>query len=85
VEKPALEVEGVHECHAVRSRGFPDAIYMDLHILVDPQLTVASAHEIAHRVEASLKVRFPELADMVVHVEPDTAEERRTDRERRSP
>ncbi|MGH7410129.1 MAG: cation transporter dimerization domain-containing protein [Candidatus Methylomirabilis sp.] len=44
--------------------------------MVDPQLTVAKAHEIAHRVEASLKERFPELADMVVHVEPDTAEER---------
>jgi cation diffusion facilitator family transporter len=85
VEKIALEVEGVRECHGIRSRGFPDAIYMDLHILVDPQLTVARAHEIAHRVEASLKERFPELADMVVHVEPDTAEERRRDRERRSP
>jgi len=85
VEKAALEVEGVRECHAVRSRGFPDAIYMDLHILVDPQLTVAKAHEIAHRVEASLKERFPELADMVVHVEPDIDEERHRSREGRQP
>jgi divalent metal cation (Fe/Co/Zn/Cd) transporter len=46
---------------------------------------VAKAHEIAHQVEASLKERFPELADMVVHVEPDIDEERRKDRERRSP
>jgi cation diffusion facilitator family transporter len=85
VEQAALEVEGVRECHAVRSRGFPDAIYMDLHILVDPQLTVARAHEIAHQVEASLKERFPELADMVVHVEPDTAEERHRPAEDRTP
>lgn len=77
VEKAALQVEGVRDCHAVRSRGFADAIYMDLHILVDPRLTVAEAHEIAHRVEASLKAQFPEVADMVVHIEPDTAEERR--------
>lgn len=77
VEKLAVEVDGVRECHAVRSRGFPDAVYMDLHILVDPQLTVAEAHEIAHRVEASLKEQFPEVADMVVHVEPDIATERR--------
>jgi cation diffusion facilitator family transporter len=85
VEKAALEVGGVRECHAVRSRGFPDAIYMDLHILVDPQLTVAKAHEIAHRVEASLKERFPELADMVVHVEPDIDEERHRPGEGRAP
>lgn len=80
VEKVALEVEGVREVHAVRSRGFDDAIYMDLHILVDPQLTVAEAHEIAHRVEASLKEQFSGVADMVVHVEPDTAKERRRPR-----
>lgn len=81
VEKLAVEVDGVRECHAVRSRGFPDAVYMDLHILVDPQLTVAEAHEIAHRVEASLKEQFPEVADMVVHVEPDIATERRRPRQ----
>jgi cation diffusion facilitator family transporter len=85
VEKVALEVEGVRECHAVRSRGFSDAVYMDLHILVDPQLTVAKAHEIAHRVEAFLKERFPEVADMVVHVEPDIAEERHRPPDARTP
>jgi cation diffusion facilitator family transporter len=84
VEKVAVDVEGVRECHAVRSRGFPDAVYMDLHILVDPKLTVAQAHEIAHRVEASLKEQFPEVTDMVVHVEPDIAKERRRPPEDRS-
>ncbi|MFQ5961617.1 MAG: cation diffusion facilitator family transporter [Candidatus Methylomirabilales bacterium] len=81
VEKAALQVTGVREVHAVRSRGFADAIYMDLHILVDPQLTVAAAHAIAHRVEASLKKQFPQVADMVVHVEPDIAQERRRSKE----
>ncbi len=81
VERVALEVEGVREVHAVRSRGTADAIYMDLHILVDPTLTVAKAHEIAHRVESSLKEQFPGVEDMVVHVEPDTAAERRRYRE----
>jgi cation diffusion facilitator family transporter len=81
VEKVALEVEGVREVHAVRSRGTDDAIYMDLHILVDPALTVAKAHEIAHKVEAYLKEQFPGVADTVVHVEPDIATERRRSRE----
>jgi cation diffusion facilitator family transporter len=81
VEKVALEVQGVRECHAVRSRGFPDAIYMDFHILVDPQLTVAEAHEIAHQVERELTARFPGVTDLVVHVEPDVAEERRQPKE----
>ncbi len=85
VEKVALEVDGVREVHAVRSRGTADAIYMDLHILVDPTLTVAKAHEIAHHVEASLKEQFPGVADMVVHVEPDIDPERRQFRKGRYP
>ncbi|MFQ5848235.1 MAG: cation diffusion facilitator family transporter [Candidatus Methylomirabilales bacterium] len=85
VEQAALAVEGVREVHAVRSRGFSDAIYMDLHILVDPQLTVAAAHGIAHRVETTLKKQFPQVADMVVHVEPDTAAERRRSTEDQVP
>lgn len=83
VERVALEVDGVREVHAVRSRGTADAIYMDLHVLVDPTLTVAKAHEIAHQVEAYLKEQFPGVTDMVVHVEPDIATERRRSREDR--
>lgn len=80
VEKVASEVDGVREVHAVRSRGTADAIYMDLHILVDPTLTIAKAHEIAHKVEAYLKEQFPGVTDMVVHVEPDIATERQRSR-----
>jgi divalent metal cation (Fe/Co/Zn/Cd) transporter len=83
VEYVALEVDGVREVHAVRSRGTADAIYIDLHVLVDPTQTVAKAHEIAHRVEACLKEQFPGVTDMVVHVEPDIATERRRSREDR--
>ncbi len=83
VEKVASRVEGVREVHAVRSRGTADAIYMDLHVLVDPTLTVAKAHEIAHEVESYLKGQFPGVTDMVVHVEPDIDTERRRSREDR--
>lgn len=83
VEKVASQVEGVREVHAVRSRGTADAIYMDLHVLVDPALSVAKAHEIAHEVESYLKEQFPGVTDMVVHVEPDIDTERRRSREDR--
>jgi cation diffusion facilitator family transporter len=76
VETVALEEPGVREAHNVRSRGPEDDIHLDLHVLVDPHMEIAGAHEIGHRVEDRLKDRWPELSDVVVHVEPALAEER---------
>lgn len=70
VEKVAQSVQGVHYCHAVRTRGRPDEIFMDLHIHVDPQISVQQGHHIAHEVEESVKKDFAAVRDVVVHVEP---------------
>jgi len=76
VERAALEEPGVREVHNVRSRGPNDDIHLDLHVLVDPALSLADAHLLGHRVEARLRARWPGVTDIVVHVEPALAEER---------
>ena len=43
---------------------------MDLKIEVDPNLTTAQAHELADRVERTLQATYPQVVDVVVHVEP---------------
>ncbi|HYO67247.1 MAG TPA: cation diffusion facilitator family transporter [Archangium sp.] len=65
-----LQVPGVRSCRDVRSRGMEGTVYVDLKIEVDPQLTTAQAHELADAVEARLQAEFPEVVDVVVHVEP---------------
>lgn len=70
LEKEAVSIEGVLSCRSARSRGLPDAVFIDLAIGVDPGLPTRDAHEVAHRVEAHLVARFPEVVDVVVHVEP---------------
>jgi divalent metal cation (Fe/Co/Zn/Cd) transporter len=47
-----------------------DSVYVDLKIEVDPQLTAARAHEVADQVEQRLHASFPQVVDVVVHVEP---------------
>jgi len=81
VERAALEEAGVREAHNVRSRGPADDIHLDLHVLVDPKLPIAEAHEIGHRVERRLLARWPGLTDVVVHVEPALERERATRRD----
>jgi cation diffusion facilitator family transporter len=73
----AEEVAGVRECHRMRSRGTPDEVLVDLHILVDPMLPIAEAHQIGHRVENCVRERWPGVREVLVHVEPDEAGARR--------
>ncbi len=72
VIKAALSVRGVQKCHDIRTRGHASAIYMDLNIHVDPQLTTERAHHLAHEVIAKIKEEFPQVVDVVVHTEPAT-------------
>ena len=67
-------VEGVAAVHAVRARWVGHRVPADLHITVDPRLSVAEAHEIAHRVERSLVEHLPTLSDATVHVCPGEAD-----------
>jgi cation diffusion facilitator family transporter len=63
-------VEGVVGCHSVRTRGSVNWVAADLHVLVAPDTTVERGHAIADAVEDALRARYPQLADIVVHVEP---------------
>lgn len=70
VERIALEVEGVRSCHRIRSRGQEDNVYLDLHVQVDPRISVERAHEIAHRVQRRLQKELQGVKDVVIHIEP---------------
>jgi cation diffusion facilitator family transporter len=76
VEAAARSVDGIRSVHHVRSRGTESEVYVDLHVLLDPQMTLEDAHDRSKLVSQAIRERFPQVADVVVHVEPDTAEER---------
>jgi len=63
-------VDGVFACHSVRTRGSENAVSIDLHLLTAADATVERGHEIAHAVETKLLARFPQVSDVIIHVEP---------------
>lgn len=63
-------VEGVKDCHEVRTRGTDSHVFVDVHVLVDPAMTVKDSHDIADRVEHEIKNKIPGVVDVVVHIEP---------------
>lgn len=71
---------GVRFTHRLRTRSLGgDFVAMDLHIHVDGDLSVREGHRLAHLVIDRLVERFPELIDVLVHVEPAAKEERPQD------
>jgi divalent metal cation (Fe/Co/Zn/Cd) transporter len=63
-------VEGVEKCYA-RKTGFE--YHVDLHLEVDPDITVRESHDIATAVRIQLKENLDFIADVLVHVEPAPA------------
>jgi cation diffusion facilitator family transporter len=61
------DVAGVEKCFA-RKTGL--RYHVDLHLEVDPEITVRSSHEIAQRVRDRVRRELPWVADVLVHVEP---------------
>ena len=63
-------MEGVEECHKIRTRGGADDIHIDLHVKVRPDMHTDKAHALAHDVEKRLMESFTGVTDVVVHIEP---------------
>ena len=70
INKVVMLINGIKECHEIRTRGKEDAVHLDLHVLVAPEVHIHEAHELAHEVEETIKKQFPSIVDVIVHIEP---------------
>ena len=70
------------EWHRLRVRRIGRELMMDIHIVIDPDLTVRQGHEIADRVEQAVQEALDWPVNFTIHIEPDTEEIRRAEVER---
>lgn len=73
IRRVAREVEGVWGVDKTFARKTGFSYHVDLHIEVDPALTVAASHQIAGHVRSLVRARLRWVADVLVHVEPGSA------------
>lgn len=66
----SAEVDGVTGTEKCQVRKVGMRYYIDLHIEVDGDISVRHGHEIAHVLKARLMEELPEVADVLMHVEP---------------
>lgn len=66
----ACTVAGVESVHALRTRFVGSNLFVELHIVVDPEMSVLRAHRISDRVAGRLVGDFPDVVDVQVHLDP---------------
>ena len=71
VREVASAVEGVRDTEKCFIRKSGMFFHVDLHIEVEAEITVREGHEISHMVKDRLRSELPEIADVLIHIEPD--------------
>lgn len=68
-------IDGVEKIHQLRSRLMGGSILIDVHILVNPLISVSEGHYIAQHVHRRLLQQFKRITDVTVHVDPEDDED----------
>ena len=82
IRRTAGAVAGVERVEKLWVRKSGMEHFADIHLEVDPQMTVARGHEIGHQVKDRLLAEFSTLRDVLVHLEPYGHEALHKSRER---
>lgn len=66
----AREVAGVRDIEQTHARKAGTRYWVDMHVEVDPEMTVADAHVISGKVKSAVRGAMPEVAGVLIHIEP---------------
>jgi cation diffusion facilitator family transporter len=70
------QVPDVLGCEKIRTRGPADHVFLDLHLWLAADTPLSAAHATSHQAKDRLMARFPQLVDVVIHIEPPPADGR---------
>ncbi len=73
VLKDEQEVSG---WHALRTRKLGGELFADVHILVDPRISVLKGHEISEKIEEKIKSVLSKPVNVLIHIEPRELQEK---------
>ncbi|MCC0649429.1 cation diffusion facilitator family transporter [Clostridioides sp. ZZV15-6598] len=70
IREIVFEFNEVRDVHNIRSRGSKSVIYIDMHVMVDPFISVEQSHDLTHKIEKQIQEEINENAQVIVHIEP---------------
>ncbi len=70
ISKILSEQIDIETWHALRTRKLGGELFLDVHICVDPGLTVQEGHDISNRLESQIREKLSKPVNILVHIEP---------------
>ncbi|WP_055667899.1 cation diffusion facilitator family transporter [Desnuesiella massiliensis] len=70
IREIVLRFPQVKDIHEIRSRGRMDEVYIDLHIMVEPNNTIEESHSLMHNIENEMRKEICENTQVIMHIEP---------------
>jgi len=74
IKKVILKTDGVKQLHFLRSRKMGELALIDVHIVVNPMISVSEGHLISDAVRLSLLDELDNIAEVMVHIDPEDDE-----------
>lgn len=74
IREAILKIDGVKSLHMLRTRRMGGEALADVHILVNPRISVSEGHQIGETVRTELIRAFDEVSDVTVHIDPEDDE-----------
>ncbi len=65
-----LSFEEVKDIHNIRSRGSDSDLYIDMHIMVDSNISVEASHTLIHSIEERIRMDINNNVQLIAHIEP---------------
>ena len=70
VTEIAKSFDYIKDVHNVRSRGTKNDMYIDMHVMTAPNLSVEESHDLVHQLEEKIRNEINKNTQVIVHVEP---------------
>ena len=68
------DIEGVENVHLLRTRRMGGRVLADAHLQVNGKISVSEGHFISDQVMYRLRKRFPDIKDVIIHIDPEDDE-----------
>jgi cation diffusion facilitator family transporter len=67
----------IRQWHKLRTHTVGREVFVDLHILVDPNISISAAHDISEKLETALQNHLARPVTIIIHIEPDVPQLRK--------
>ncbi|MEE9501927.1 MAG: cation diffusion facilitator family transporter [Candidatus Aminicenantaceae bacterium] len=76
IERILSRAEGIYGWHALRTRSVGGELFLDCHVIVDPDLSVLESHKIIERIEEQIQSELSKPTNILIHIDPDEAKDK---------